>query len=60
MNKIVLKIGLLLIIFIATIQGSAYLFNHVDPWLSIGVTIVGITCFIALIVNIIKSKLKSK
>lgn len=58
MNKTVLKIGFGVILILATLHGAAYLFNHVNPWLAVGVYAIGGVCLLSLIVNIIKQQTK--
>ena len=54
MNKTVLKIGGIAIIVLATLHGAAYVFNHVNPWLAIGIYALGVILSLAIIVNLIK------
>lgn len=54
----ILKICLIILIIIAGVQGSSYLFNHVDPWLSIGLSILCVGLVLQIGYNISKTYFK--
>lgn len=53
MNKTVLKIGFGLVAMSACLFGATYVFNHVNPWAGIGLTVVGVIILASIIVNLI-------
>ena len=52
----IIKICLIIILIIAAIQGNAYLFNHVNPWLGVGVSILCVGAALQIAYSIIKNK----
>lgn len=54
----ILKISLIIILIIAAIQSNSYLFNHVNPWLGIGISIMCIGTALQITYSIIKKNIK--
>lgn len=57
-NKILWTVVALVVIVILFFQGSAFIFNHFDPWVSMLFSILCIAGFISLLIYIIKKTIK--
>ena len=58
--NIVHKIGIAIILLVAGFWGSAYLFNHVNPWLGIAAPAVAIIIVAGMIANPIIKRYKQQ
>lgn len=58
--NIIHKIGFSIILIIAAIYGSAYLFNHVNPWLGIAVPAIVFVLILGTFANPILKRYKKE